>query len=487
MNFDLDENDHRILKSIFEYSDFDGDGLISKNDLKISSGIQDENDVESIFGTLKESAGEAEYEEFITYDEFCKGIMDFPFIIDKFKQEYQNNLRVPDIPEENLSQALDGDDPNELGFLPGQLKAAIILYNKALKVELSDFNTVNREDLLEDLRLVLEKLRNKCRQENNPAEVINGSIELYLLVRDLSRYHEEVVSDLKADLSDREYVIKSLNSKIEKLLVDKENILEQLSTLEEKNNKKTNAHIEVLEEKKALQQRLVDAQDQEVNYHEYLSQIENTILSKEKKISHLTKQLRQLTSFKTLQEMRSTIGRTTEDMKNQKKAQLKYRQSVPLTLGSPARSLKPPSNHDIKVQIITEQLKQKKDEVLNKNIEVEVLQDNLRKYSEELLKLKEENHELHERLRLLRFQINNKSSDERDSGIFPSLYEEFMLVRDESSDMSGKKLEKTFENEKNSDTTKEHKQKTKTSVFSMQTSSIYSKPNEKDRLCCVCI
>ena len=229
MNFDLDENDHRILKSIFEYSDFDGDGLISKNDLKISSGIQDENDVESIFGTLKESAGEAEYEEFITYDEFCKGIMDFPFIIDKFKQEYQNNLRVPDIPEENLSQNYDGDDPNELGFLPGQLKAAIILYNKALKVELSDFNTVNREDLLEDLRLVLEKLRNKCRQENNPAEVINGSIELYLLVRDLSRYHEEVVSDLKADLSDREYVIKSLNSKIEKLLVDKENILEDSS------------------------------------------------------------------------------------------------------------------------------------------------------------------------------------------------------------------------------------------------------------------
>ena len=408
---------------------------MDRTDLKLSSGMQNDSDVEAVFRSLKESAGGNPQDLHLTYEEFCNGIMDFPFLLDQFKQEFQTQSTNGDACYEDLNSPASYQNYSELSFLPSKLKDAISLYNKALNIDEIYLETSNCEDLFEALRLSLIKLKEKYKDDisgNN--NIVNGSIDLYLLVRDLSRYHEEATSELQAEIYENNAKIENLSLKCQRLKESNENLLYQVSAIESKAEMTFNAHIETLEVKKQLEFRLEAAEDLENNYHQYLQKIEEIIMSKEKTILQLTKELRQLNSFKTLQEMRGTNGRTTEDMKINKLAQIKYRQSVPIRDISPQRSVIPLINpmNDFKVQVISDQLRRKKEEIDLKTTELDKLEYTTNKYYEEIIKLRQENASLHVKLRCMQFEYANKRSEDRESLMPPSLFDEFQNLKDGS-------------------------------------------------------
>jgi hypothetical protein len=163
----------------------------------------------------------------------------------------------------------------------------------------------------------------------------------------------------------------------------------------------------------------------------------------------MEKQIRQLSSLKTLKEMRGTSGRTTEELRFQKLASLKYRQSVPVKNASPTRlqkSVNPSS--DIKVQIISSQLKMRKEEILSKTSELEELECRAKSYYNEILQLKDENSKLRDNIRVLQFETAGKKLDERESLVMPSLFDELQLVSEvsHSDNLSSKPINFTILN-----------------------------------------
>lgn len=433
MNFKLDDDAIKILRNVFEWTDLDGDGLISRADLKLSSGLKNDKDVESIFRALKESAGENLNDSHLNFEEYSKGVMNFPFLLEQFKHEF-DLLKGSSITEEVYQEA-HTESAEELDFISIKLKEAISLYNRSLKLTITELNSFNPEDLLEALRLTLERLRNKTKQENSiQTDVVNGSIEMYLLVRDLTRFHLEVTSDLKAEVCETQLELDDMIKKCEKLGETNHRLMKMLSEVESEKKKTKEAHIEVLEEKKVLMQQLEEAQGHEINYQDHIEKIECTIQYKEKEISELNKQLRRLTSLKTLQQIRGTDTRTTEEMKQHRLAKIQYRQSVPVKKGSDGKSSHPLSpKNDFRVQIITDQLKKKKEEIKMKAFEFDELEYTSRRYYQEITKLKEENKSLHEKFRLLQLELYNKKIDERESALLISLDDEFKQIENARS------------------------------------------------------
>ena len=78
-----------MLQNAFNSSDIDRDGVLSKNDLKLTSGLQAEEEVEALFRALK---GDGDETEVVTFEEFCKSALDFPFLLEQFADEYEDLL-----------------------------------------------------------------------------------------------------------------------------------------------------------------------------------------------------------------------------------------------------------------------------------------------------------------------------------------------------------------------------------------------------------
>lgn len=87
---EFSDSELRVLKNAFIASDLDGDGVISKNDLKCTAGLGTDEEVDMLMAALKDAAGSTNGKDEVTFDEFVKGVVDFPFLLEQFKQEYES-------------------------------------------------------------------------------------------------------------------------------------------------------------------------------------------------------------------------------------------------------------------------------------------------------------------------------------------------------------------------------------------------------------
>lgn len=90
MEFTQDELN--VLRNAFNSSDIDGDGVLSKQDIRLTSGLETEEEAEGLFQALKGSGntGHGENSDVVTFEEFQKSFVDFPFLLEHFKQEYED-------------------------------------------------------------------------------------------------------------------------------------------------------------------------------------------------------------------------------------------------------------------------------------------------------------------------------------------------------------------------------------------------------------
>ncbi|OMJ92754.1 hypothetical protein SteCoe_4382 [Stentor coeruleus] len=435
MDLELDENALKVLKNVFEWSDIDGDGRISREDLKLSGGLQTMQEAEVIFKAIKTSAGSNPKDMYITYDEFSKGIMDFPFLLEQFKNEFIPKPSEIEINEEDeyFLETSTNQRDSQMNFIISGLRDAVVFYSKAYNIQGSHDISSNREDLLEALRQSLEKLRSKYKHKEDPMLLsINAGVEMYLIVRDLTRFHEEVVSELKNELQEKDTILQELVIKCDDLSDENFNLMHELSNIEIRAIKTTAAHSEALQEKQSLQQKLEKAENNEKNFQEQFSHIQSVINVKERAIFQLEKELRQLNSFKTIKEITGTTGRTTEDMKIRRLRLSSLRQSTPvkelpssrINFLSPRDTLVSPRS-DFKYQLVSNKLK-KKDEIQKMHedelADLKILVD---MYMRENDKLKEENRRLLERIANQKvIESVHRRLSSRESIPIPSLYDE---------------------------------------------------------------
>ena len=73
-----------VLQNAFNSSDMDGDGLLSKEDIRLTSGLETEEEVEALFQAMK-GMGSGGNRDVITFEEFTKSFVDFPFLLEHFK------------------------------------------------------------------------------------------------------------------------------------------------------------------------------------------------------------------------------------------------------------------------------------------------------------------------------------------------------------------------------------------------------------------
>ena len=85
---EFSDSELRVLKNAFVASDLDGDGVISKTDLRCTAGLGTDEEVDMLMAALKEAAGSTNGKDEVTFEEFIKGVVDFPFLLEQFKQEY---------------------------------------------------------------------------------------------------------------------------------------------------------------------------------------------------------------------------------------------------------------------------------------------------------------------------------------------------------------------------------------------------------------
>ena len=348
--------------------------------------------------------------------------MDFPFLIERFKNEFlvkplEIDVGAAEQEKEYNMETVEFQRDTELNFIIPGLQDAIILYSQILdnnekKITYSN----NLEDLLESLRMSLEKLKVKFRTEGDIRKlIVNGSIELY----------------------DKDKVIEGLKEKCDELAMKNERLYHELETIENKAMKTIDAHTGILQEKIYLQQKLEEAESQELYFKKVVKNIEEIICNKEREISQLEKDLRQLNSLKAIQLIRESVGRSPEDMKKRRQQISNYRQSVPIRkCNSPTnRKLTIPTTpkNDFRHQMLTNQIKFKDERAKKAENDYNELEIKIIKYEIEIEKLSNENKALIDKLQLCRLEINRSTIDNRESLMIPSLFDELMLIRDGST------------------------------------------------------
>lgn len=86
----IDEKTYEALKRAYSWLDCDKDNKVSLNDLKEACGINDEAEALTLFESLSPTSN-----DFILFEDFCKGVLNFPLLLKQFKQEYSNSQETP--------------------------------------------------------------------------------------------------------------------------------------------------------------------------------------------------------------------------------------------------------------------------------------------------------------------------------------------------------------------------------------------------------
>lgn len=309
MEIILDTEAVAIIRQAFQCCDIDGDGCISRDDLRISSGLDE--DVDTIFSALKASTDSNP----ITFDEFKKGIMDFPFLLEQFKQEYQSKstkikpkipklcIKIEEAEDEYISTR---DSPTfMLQRVFGHFQDAVHEMAETVSAPEpggSPFSIRRRADSLDECRRLLTSLLRNCDLDNPTfyVSIIKGAISLLDFIESERSKYLDQIDELRSETHNKKMELKSSELNNERLQARNEELLDALSKLESENSRRFEDHISAVNEKNKLQNLL---KNNEAKSKLELGSIQSVIELKEDAIKNLEKEIRRLISYKTIQEL----------------------------------------------------------------------------------------------------------------------------------------------------------------------------------------
>lgn len=343
--------------------------------------MQNDEDVNCLFESFKQAAGNFNNLDVMNYDEFIKGILDFPFLLKQLKQEILSNQDTfdqkswlidyaPDSARSNDSYSMydsitrvsidtitSPDYTVSLG-LYNSLKRILQLLDKAARTNshkisetdtLGELTTSGKESLdslFEAMFYELKLIENRFKSSGNEsiltdpriASNINTDTIILLIksckvvittLKENNGQWEEIVKELKSRLEVSRYNLDNMKQRTEVLERSKVKMLHKLNDLEKSTQSTEHEHREVLAEKNALKAKLFAVEQEGLETKDEISSIQTVIRGKEDVIFNLQREVRRLTSLKTIQEMKST--KLSPQMIHDIKAQQVERSTLPLS------------------------------------------------------------------------------------------------------------------------------------------------------------
>lgn len=317
---ELSLDEVKVLRCAFEASDIDGDGYLSREDLQTTSGLTQSEDIESLFnGFKRENPG-----DLISFEEFLKGVMDFPFLLEQYREELKERGSVDgpivciDVIEEEgnslIKPRFEGlerieEFPQGYTELKTQaMKQAYGFYSTLLshRSTLSWNGSPNEfrlENYVEMTKHLLEKLTSKY-STTAPDKVrdalLRGSMKTVEQLQDCL----QAFSTISAAFETREAELTAINHELERRCSLSESransLFTRLQALESEILQEQSSKQEIQQETSHLQ-ALLHLQKQQ-NSQE-LRNIQEEIEGKEAEIGKLQQDVRRLASRRVLREI----------------------------------------------------------------------------------------------------------------------------------------------------------------------------------------
>ena len=322
MAHELSLDEVKVLRCAFEASDIDGDGYLSREDLQTSSGLTQSADVESLFnGFKRENPG-----DLISFEEFAKGVMDFPFLLEQYREELKER-RSADGPIVNIDIIEEEDFPTKPRFqelesirefpqvqteLRSQAMRQAYGFYSALLSHRSTLswngspNEFRLENYVDMTMHLLEKLNSKYSR-TPPDKVrdalLRGSLKTVEQLQDCL----QALSTVSAASEAREAELSAVNHELERrcALSDSRanSLFDRLQALESEMLQEQSSRQEIQQETSHLQALLQSAHLQGQQTSQELRNIQEEIEAKEAEIGKLQQDLRRLTSRRVLREI----------------------------------------------------------------------------------------------------------------------------------------------------------------------------------------
>lgn len=333
---ELSLDEVKVLRCAFEASDIDGDGYLSREDLQTSSGLTQSGDVESLFnGFKREEPG-----DLISFEEFAKGVMDFPFLLEQYREELKERrsvdgpiVNIDIIEEEDYSPAKPRFQELESirEFPPVQTElrsqamrqaygfySALLSHRSTLSWNGSP-NEFRLENYVEMTKHLLEKLNSKY-SSTAPDKVrdslLRGSLKAVEQLQDCL----QALSTASAASEAREAELTAVNHELERRCALSESrassLFDRLQALESEMLQEQSSRQEIQQETSHLQDLLRSAHLQGQQTSQELSNIQEEIEAKEAEIGKLQQDLRRLTSRRVLQEIAPAEDSVTMEIRS---------------------------------------------------------------------------------------------------------------------------------------------------------------------------
>lgn len=403
------------------------------------SNMQTDDEVEMLFKALKEAAGSFDYSSPVTFEEFSSGIMDFPFILHKFKEDFESMCSEPkreprdsadEMSQPSPTKAIFEDPETNLLVDVSVLKEVYDLLRLAQKAKIEDRPSAPEPSLTprtpaasltkdaaemyftlisSALSLIGQKLDNGADKDSNISE-------LYMMTRMISTALTKLSAAYRATTSSYEDRLVEVREELEashqsfELAKHQAEVLEEnycqavgaLNQLEWEFQKHKSEAEMALAERSKLESKLEKISQAEEKTLTEMHTIQVDISSKEAEIERLRREVRRLNSLRTIHEMKK--DEFTQERLDQYKNDLKLRNSMPikaLTVISPKSQTNRPSQRFLFSELRSDSLNERR---------VRLAEQGLKRRQEELeltWKLREEETERRYRKLMRELEFKN--------------------------------------------------------------------------------
>lgn len=283
---------------------------------------------------------------YLTFEEFRKCVIDYPFLLEQIKEGisglnssfHKSHLTINTFTEETPRESIilefkQSRDTKEARFMIkifGALIHNLRTFSKAVNIPLEtgsapepcvEYDKIGDaesiEGLISGIRFALDMLKEKAngREERNSITTryakclqiaSEGAIQLLKLVQETYEYREALSEDYGNKINDLETALEVERFKVYDLKHSNMRLIQQLRQLEKESHISERQNEQILSENQLLQTQLCTIRQQELQAKCEISNIQSLISVKEDEISKLQTEIRRLTSFKTIQEMKGS-------------------------------------------------------------------------------------------------------------------------------------------------------------------------------------
>jgi hypothetical protein len=361
--------------------------------------LQDDGEVEMLFRALKDAAGSADFDCPVTFEEFSNGIMDFPFLLEQFKEKYEHMCTDP--APSDIHEDLSPSRPT----LSNYCADAQLLFEASLLKEVHDILVLDPKSRVE-APSAPEPVHGRSRSASSG--VCDERPEAYfaMIAQALTGIGQRFSADRHASTYDLHFTARSLHSALTKLSAGFKSVISNyeghLSELRddldmtrealsqatrqaeafEENYCQAAAALNQLEwefqrhkeeaeqaqaERSKLETKLVAVSQSEEKTLSQMQGIQEEIAAKEKEIDRLGREVRRLNSLRTIHEMKKDSF--TQERLDQYKNDLKLRNSMPLQVLSPtARGFRPSQRRFLYPELRSDSLNERRAKLAEQGI-----------------------------------------------------------------------------------------------------------------------